>query len=135
MKEKEIISYLHNLALKSKFRSRHAAMILSESGEEISESINVNLKNDFIDIYNPLKTLHAEALAILKCRNRIKKLKNSTLYVVRVSRETGKFTESKPCPMCQRIMKTFGVKEAIYTERDGSLRKLDLHFNLSKKKS
>ena len=126
MKQKNIIPKLIELAKKSKFRSRHACMIFTEDGEELARSYNLNMKSDFVDKFNPIKTLHAEALAVLKCRNRIKKLRGSTMYVIRLSRISDSLVNSKPCPMCQRIIKCFGIKKVFYSNCLGQIEETNL---------
>lgn len=41
--------------------------------------------------------------------------KGATLYVVRISKSTGKFMLARPCETCQNSMKSHGVKKCYYT--------------------
>lgn len=59
--------------------------------------------------------LHAEIRALLKCRG-----SPHTLYVVRVSR-SGNTTISKPCPICMEAIKIAGVKNIVYTDKNGNV--------------
>lgn len=55
--------------------------------------------------------LHAEIAALLACGTR----KPWAISVERV-RKDGSFGTSKPCPICQRAIKMWGVKNVFYTE-------------------
>lgn len=39
----------------------------------------------------------------------------STVYVARVRRDNGKLAMSKPCPNCERCLRSRGVKKVMYT--------------------
>ncbi len=65
-------------------------------------------------------SLHAEEAAIL---NALRKggpvpLVGSTLYVSRVGRN-GEVGIAKPCKHCQEVIKSFHIKEVVYTTPDG----------------
>lgn len=93
-------------------RQKHACVI-TYTNAIISSGINVNLKNDFIDLYNPLKCIHAESLAIMRAiPKHYNILHKSELWLCR----NGKLSSySKPFPMCLKIIKTFHIHTFHYT--------------------
>lgn len=54
--------------------------------------------------------LHAEVQALLRCADK----KPHRLFVQRFDSE-GKPAMAKPCPICQKALKLYGVKEVWYT--------------------
>ena len=98
-------------------KQRHACVITYDD-VIISSGVNVNLKNDFTRRYNDLKGLHAESVAIMRAIPRHHNiLHKCELWVCR----TNKFNKfSKPCQMCTKIIKTFGIKIIHYTLDDGT---------------
>lgn len=63
---------------------------------------------------NPLVcTVHSEVDALLKVANK-EEIKGSTVYVVRLGRNE-KFALSKPCDMCEVILREHGVKKVVFT--------------------
>lgn len=98
-------------------RSKHACVLTYEN-VIISSGINVNLKNDFTKKYNELKGIHAESLAIMRALQRHYKILNKCeLWVCRVN----KFSKnSRPCPMCMKIIKAFDIKIIHYTSESGN---------------
>jgi deoxycytidylate deaminase len=67
--------------------------------------------------YDPYKTLHAELDAIIKVKNK-EQLRGATIYIYREDRQ-GKKALAKPCPVCQKIIKAFGIKKMEYTTING----------------
>jgi tRNA(Arg) A34 adenosine deaminase TadA len=57
------------------------------------------------------KYLHAEILALLRCKGRV-------VHAMHVERyyKDGKPALAAPCPMCRAAIKAFGVVETTYTE-------------------
>jgi len=61
-------------------------------------------------------SLHAECMAILRALKKYgrKKVEGSTIYIIRYKKD-GSFGNSKPCPVCQTILKKFNMK-TIYVQ-------------------
>ena len=120
--ESYIQEYCEDLAKKNNnysHRQKHACVI-TYNNAIIANGININLKNDFIDIYNPLKCLHAEAVTIMRALQRHHRiLYKSELWVCRIDRHENFNMLSKPCPMCMRIIKTFKIPTIHYTDNNG----------------
>lgn len=95
--------------------SLHAAIIV-RGGAIISTGINKPKRNSFVDLhaYHPGCTIHAEVDAILKARKRTD-LTGAKIYVARVKKGCGSSGTSKPCPMCQEVIKKYGIKKVYYT--------------------
>ena len=63
-------------------------------------------------------THHAEVACILGLPRQV--TKGATIYVARVGKD-GEIKNSRPCEICQAVLKHVGVKRAIYTtDGDGS---------------
>ena len=81
-------------------KQRHAC-VLTYNNAVISSGINVNLKNDFTRVYNDLKGLHAESVAIMRAIGRHHNiLHKCELWVCRRGKAS---CFSRPCPMCSKI--------------------------------
>lgn len=117
--EKYVQEFCEDLALKDNFyahRSRHACVLTYEN-VIISSGININLKNDFTKKYNELKGIHAESLAIMRAIPKHHKiLPYCELWVCRNNTYSH---YSKPCPMCLKIIHSFGIKTIHYTMDNG----------------
>ena len=42
------------------------------------------------------------------------------MYVARINNQ-GEFRNSRPCPMCQEVLKFVGVKRVVFTKNDGQV--------------
>tara|TARA_R110000823_G_scaffold32212_2_gene90913 strand:- start:3697 stop:4104 length:408 start_codon:yes stop_codon:yes gene_type:complete len=95
---------------------KHGA-VLVKGGSVVNVAFN---KPDFTKFGNRfrnnytcgLATTHAEIGAILGLARST--TEGATIFVVRVNNH-GDFRMSKPCPMCEDVLKFVGVKRAIYT--------------------
>ena len=67
--------------------------------------------------YDPHKTMHAEMSAVFKALKR-EDIGGSTIVVYRETKD-GQMAMSRPCSVCMKILKSVGVKSAIYTSTDG----------------
>lgn len=117
--EKYIQEFCEDLAGKQNYfahKQKHACVITYENAI-ISSGINVNLKNDFTKKYNELKGLHAESVAIMRAiQKHYHVISKCELWVCRINK-INKY--SHPCPMCMKIIKTFGLKTIHYTNESG----------------
>jgi cytidine deaminase len=59
---------------------------------------------------NVLSSIHAEMDAILRAKLKEPQRRNSCMYVVRVSKKSGKLGNAKPCNHCVLVMRYCGVK-------------------------
>lgn len=72
---------------------------------------------------NVMGSMHAEVGALLDFL-KLRKKKCATgldVWVVRISRKTGKLTSSRPCKSCLNILKTHGIRRVWYSCNDGSI--------------
>ena len=118
--ENYVTEYCNDLAIKQNAhqykRCRHAC-VLTYNDAIISSGVNSNLFNDFTKQYNDLKALHAEPVAIMRAmKHHSKIIHKCELWVCR-NNEVSK--ESRPCPMCMRIIKNFGIRRIHYTTGAG----------------
>lgn len=118
--EQYVTEYCEDLAVKENAhqykRCRHAC-VLTYNDAIISSGVNSKLFNDFTKQYNDLKALHAEPVAIMRAmKHHSKIIHKCELWVCR-NNEISK--ESRPCPMCMRIIKNFRIKRIHYTTGSG----------------
>lgn len=72
---------------------------------------------------NVVGSLHAEVNALVEFL-RLRKKKVATgldAWVVRVSKETGELTTSRPCRNCMAVLKSHGIRRVWYSCEDGSM--------------
>jgi tRNA(Arg) A34 adenosine deaminase TadA len=101
-------------AFKSDSKHRHGA-ILAKSTRVYNSSYNINRYCQFADHHREDAghgTLHAEIGAILGIDR--KKLTGSDVYVIRLS-ANDELAYSRPCEMCQQVMRHVGVKRCYYS--------------------
>ena len=95
---------------------KHGA-VLVKGGNVVNVAFN---KSTFTSFGNRVRnnytcghaTVHAEIGAILGVPR--SKTAGATIYVVRINRN-GQYRMSKPCPMCEDVLKFVGVKKVVYT--------------------
>ena len=64
---------------------------------------------------------HAELDVILK--SGLEDLNDHSMIVLRVDRK-GRLANSKPCPGCLSLLKSYNVEEVFYSDTDGNIKKL-----------
>lgn len=91
----------------------------------MSEACNIALRNDFTKKYDTLKSLHAEAAVIMRAlkHHNNKIINKCELWVCRSNKNT---CISRPCPMCERIIKAFGIKKVHYTDKEGEWKEMEM---------
>lgn len=101
---------------------RLCALII-KGGKIVSIGFNNNKYHSIIDKYNnkdyPI-TLHAEMNAILKARAKGINIKGSKMLVLRLLSD-GSVAIAKPCEVCQRIIKDYGIKRVKYTINNNNI--------------
>ena len=97
---------------------KHGA-VLVQGGSVLNCSFNKDNYNSFGSRFRPKSqgnaTLHAELGCVLGIPRA--KTTGATLYVARVNK-LGDEKISKPCSMCQNVLKHVGVKRVIYTTNE-----------------
>jgi tRNA(Arg) A34 adenosine deaminase TadA len=88
---------------------RVGSIIVNRNGNIISKGHN-SLKSH--PLMGPIKKTHAEIAAISKLR--VSEMIGATIYVARLN-NNGKIGLARPCPICQRILREHGIKEARFT--------------------
>jgi deoxycytidylate deaminase len=97
-------------ALKGKHKQhRLGAVVISSAGKILSRGCN-SLKSH--PLMGPIKKTHAEIAALSKLR--LSEMMGATVYVARLN-NNGKIGLAKPCPICTRILREHGFKEARFT--------------------
>ena len=119
--EKYITDYCEDLTNKvNNYPHKHSkhACVLTYNNVIISQGININLKNQFTKNYNELKCLHAEAVSIMRAiRKHYNIIKKCELWVCRNNKLS---KSSRPCQMCMKIIRAFGISIIHYTDSSGN---------------
>jgi deoxycytidylate deaminase len=103
-------------SLKVDFRSRIGS-VLVKGRKPVSIGRNKPLKtHPLLRKYDSFKTMHAEIDACIGIDRHL--IMGSILYVYREGAD-GNLAMSKPCEMCQKILKELGVKKVMYTIENG----------------
>jgi deoxycytidylate deaminase len=117
------------MTLPSYFRMAKKAMLLSDSRFRLGACILLKRKvisigfnqmlrsHPLVRKYDQFDAIHAEVSAILRLKNK-ELLIGSTVIVYRETKD-GIPTLAKPCKVCQKILKEFGISKAIYTTDNG----------------
>lgn len=107
---RELMEQAKNEALKSTMNQKHGA-ILFKGTEIIETGYNYNFGNL---IFHNKYSVHAEADVILNAIRSKKRIKNTNLIVVRISK-TGQFVNSKPCKNCSNFIKANEIINTYYS--------------------
>jgi len=97
---------------------RLCALIVS-GGNILSIGFNQSRTHGYIEVIkkNKWTNLHAEIDAILKARRKID-LRGSKMFIVRLIEKNTHFAIARPCEMCQRAIKSYGIKKVYYSIDD-----------------
>jgi len=113
------MKYLHllqRLSEKSDGEAYRIGAILVKGGSVINAGFNHSGTNRMIENHRHLRpnnnTIHAEIHAILGTPKHI--AEHCSMYVARFT-PGGRIGNSKPCTLCQAILKEMGVKRVMYT--------------------
>jgi len=113
-KDKRYLKLAKNIALSSKERRKHGAVIV-KSNRVLSVGINKFRNHPDIIPESMIKkscSTHAEIDALKKINY---DAKNATIYVARVN-NNGQPMLSRPCNNCYIAIKDAGVKNIVYTD-------------------
>jgi deoxycytidylate deaminase len=113
-REQAFLSVARYFASKSKARKKHGAVIV-KSGSVVGTGFNKDRNSPFVvspEHIKPHCSRHAEFQAIKEAgENAV----GAILYVARVNRQ-GEDRNSKPCILCEDVIKKNKIKKVIYTE-------------------
>lgn len=121
-KTRRYIEIAKKAALNNQSKFRHGA-VLVKGGSIINTASNKQKYNSFGNRFRNTYTCgHATHHAELSCILGIDKNKThgATMYVARINNQ-GEFRNSRPCPMCQEVLKFVGVKRVVFTKNDGQV--------------
>lgn len=115
-KKKRYIELAKQLAEQSEYGKFKHGAVLVQGGSVLNCSYNKDNYNSFGSRFRRTSegraTLHAELGCVLGIPRT--KTRGATVYVARVNR-LGAEKISKPCSMCQNVLRHVGVKRVIYT--------------------
>lgn len=78
------------------------------------------ISNKYKEFYN---SLHAEQMAVMNIS--WSRLKGCSILVLRMSKSKEILGNAKPCPMCQKLLKTIGINDIYYSNKNGEIVKLE----------
>ena len=131
-------------ALKSEQTFRHGAVITGRGGKILAAGYN---KGNRTKVLNYVFTcVHAEMDAISKLVNRVlipkygndfrKHTNKYTIWVVRLQKGYElKYTNSRPCYYCTKIMQDYGFSKVCYTIDDNTIKKQKVNTLIPEHKS
>lgn len=67
--------------------------------------------------------IHSELSAIVNFDYPHKRLHNCKIINIRIT-ESGRIAMSRPCINCQTMLSAFGLKDVVYSNRDGNFERL-----------
>lgn len=103
-------------SLEEKFKM---ACVIVQRKKMISLGINYrNKTHPVAKKFDPHKTMHAEIHAITRAVNK-EQLIGSTVVVYRQD-NNGNQAMARPCMMCQKVLKHYGIKYMLYTNDKGT---------------
>ena len=110
-------------ALKSPFLKHRVGAVVMKGSRVLSSGFN-SLRYSHI---TGRPTRHAEASAIGKLlqERRISDLAGSDIYVTRFTR-AGHVSCARPCPHCESLIRSVGIRRVFYTDFDGSTKEMKL---------
>lgn len=114
--EQAFLSVARYMATKSASRRRHGAVVV-KSGRVIGTGYNKDRNSPMFVSPEHIKThcsRHAELEAI---RDANWNVRGAILYVARVNNQ-GQDRNSKPCGLCEDIIRETEIKKVIYTESE-----------------
>lgn len=126
MKLDKLLKAARLVALTSDHHSHKMGAVLFEGkGNILSVSCNFLYKtHPEYSRLNPLKTLHAEAAAILKIRHKTD-LNGKSLLILRENK-AGNMCNAKPCVDCLKLIRLYGIKKIYYSNEQGVIQREDV---------
>jgi deoxycytidylate deaminase len=112
-REEAFLSVARYFALRSRSRKKHGAVVV-KSGRVLGTGYNKDRNHPLFvspEHIKPHCSRHAEIEAIKDARSSVE---GATLYVARVNNQ-GKDRYSKPCKLCEAVIKKNKIKKVIYT--------------------
>lgn len=100
--------------------------VIARGGNILSVGYNKQGSNSFVRHYQKVannthcETTHAEQDAVLRVRSKVD-LRGAKIFVVRVrslNSPEGKMGMARPCSICQEVLKSYGIKRAVYSIND-----------------
>lgn len=113
-KEKAYLSVARYFAAKSQANKKHGAVVV-KSGRVVGTGYNKDRNSPFVvspEHIKPHCSRHAEFEALKEARGNAD---GAILYVARVNRQ-GSDCNSKPCSLCETVIKEANIKKVIYTK-------------------
>lgn len=121
------LSLAKNACKFSDFRDHHLGSVIIYKGKVLSIGYNTNKTNPLQEHYNKFRgyditkarnSLHAEMMAICKCKDMDIEWNKASIYIYR-QHKNGIKALARPCKACERAIKDLGIKNIYYTVENG----------------
>lgn len=125
-KDKACFNAAKSVSMMSDFPRVHTGCVVSDGHRIISSGHNTKrthplqkeLNKERFQVDTP-HSLHAESMALIPLMNRKDiNWKKCKLYVYR-ELKNGDIALSRPCPSCEKLIKTLGIRNVFYTTYNG----------------
>lgn len=111
---KYYFSKAREISLLSDFkRARHGSVLVHKNNIISMAHNRGQVFVEFTKRFQSDQSIHAEVAAILKVKNK-RVLKHCKLFIYR-ERQDGSLSISRPCEICLRIIKSFGISHVYYS--------------------
>lgn len=117
---KSAMKKAREMSMKSDHHQAKVGAVVLQKNKALSSGYNQDKKtHPFLKKhgfhYN--QSIHAEMAAIFRMKNK-ENLKGATIVVYRETKD-GHMAMSKPCAVCQKLMRIYGVKKIMYSTENG----------------
>ena len=121
------LSKIKKVANKFSGCKNHVALICDKRGRIVSVGINQSYKTHVLAKRYGYRysAIHAELHAITTLSCRLNEIENKNYILINLRFLANKnLGLAKPCILCQRLLKDFGIKRVYYTNKSGNIIKL-----------
>lgn len=101
---------------KSTFSRARMGAVITKGGRVLSSGCNQTRYSKYA-ARNQFKSIHAEEAAIIQILRRpngLQLLAGATIFITRIKKD-GSTGLAKPCPQCQSLINSVGIKKVIHT--------------------
>lgn len=124
-RDSKMLEVARTLAATSRHHKARVGAVLTDGKDVVSVGINGRkshpLQKEFCRFDDDDKNqhlMHAELEAIAKCRHKVGRFRDATMYVFRL-KKTGVMGVARPCSGCMEALKRFGIQRMVYSTDTG----------------
>lgn len=120
MKSKKYIGKALKAAYKGQHDQHQHGSILVKDNKILAIGFN---KRKSHPLMGPIKHIHSEVDTIIQCNSKRIDIPGSILFNGRVTK-TGIIGMSKPCSICEMVLRNAGVVKVFYTDSEGNIKEM-----------